>query len=181
MTGLGRTGKLFAFQHWGVRPDILVLAKSLGGGMPLGAFISSPEIMQSLSVHPPLSHVTTFGGHPVSCAAGLEALGIMLSQKLYQKAKSQGFYLLKQLEDIRKKIGGIREIRGKGLLIGLELENADLTQRLVKTCREAGLILGWTLHSDTVIRLAPPLVITKKEIDQGLGIISDSLIKELQL
>ena len=181
MTGLGRTGKLFAFQHWGVRPDILVLAKSLGGGMPLGAFISSPEIMRSLSVHPPLSHVTTFGGHPVSCAAGLEALGILLSQKLYQKSKSQGLYLLKKLEDIRRKIGGIREIRGMGLLIGLELENADLTQRFAKTCREAGLILGWTLHSDTVIRLAPPLVITKEEIDQGLSIISDSLVKELRL
>ncbi|MBI3810964.1 MAG: aspartate aminotransferase family protein [Nitrospirae bacterium] len=176
MTGLGRTGKLFACQHWNVVPDILVLAKALGGGMPLGAFISRPEIMKTLSEDPPLSHVTTFGGHPVCCAAGLAGLDFLIENKLPERAERLGRYMMDQLK-ILFEIGGVENVRGKGLLIGLELNNPKLTERFVSNCREAGLILGWTLHSDTVIRLAPPLIITEREIDQGLGMMREALSK----
>ncbi|MBI3596826.1 MAG: aspartate aminotransferase family protein [Nitrospirae bacterium] len=178
MTGMGRTGKLFALQHWNVVPDILVLAKALGGGMPLGAFIGRPEIMKTLSEGPPLSHVTTFGGHPVSCAAGLAALDFLLENQLPERAEHLGLYLMDRLKKLSE-IGGVKDVRGKGLLIGFELNDPKLTERFVRNCREAGLILGWTLHSNTVVRLAPPLVIREQEIDQGLEIMRESLSKAL--
>jgi len=174
MTGMGRTGKLFASLHWDVVPDILVLAKALGGGMPLGAFVSRPEIMKTLSENPPLSHVTTFGGHPVCCAAGLAALDFLLENKLPERAERLGQYLMNQLKKFSD-IGGVKDVRGKGLLIGFELETAKQTERFVTHCRDAGLILGWTLHSNTVIRLAPPLIITEQEIDQGLEVMREAL------
>ena len=174
MTGLGRTGKMFALEHWNVVPDLLVTAKALGGGMPLGAFIGTPEIMRTLSTDPPLSHVTTFGGHPVSCAAGLAALEILIKEDLAEQAAQKGQRLLQGLKKIARH-GSVREVRGKGLLVGLELEHPDLTRRFVSVCRQAGLLLGWTLHSDTVVRLAPPLVISQRELDRGLMIIRDVL------
>ena len=174
MTGMGRTGKLFASQHWDVVPDILVLAKALGGGMPLGAFVSRPEIMRTLSENPPLSHVTTFGGHPVCCAAGLAALDFLIENKLPERAERLGQYLRDRLNTLSR-IGGVKDVRGKGLLIGFELNNANLTKRFATNCRDAGLILGWTLHSNTVVRLAPPLIITEAELDQGLEIMREAL------
>lgn len=174
MTGLGRTGKPFAFQHWNVVPDILVLAKALGGGMPLGAFIGRPELMKTLSTDPPLSHVTTFGGHPVCCAAGLAAMEILIGENLPERAARLGKILMDCLKELAG-IGGVKEVRGKGLLIGFELDDAELTERFVTFCREAGLILGWTLHSNTVVRLAPPLIITEAELDEGLGIMRRAL------
>lgn len=180
MTGLGRTGRLFACQHWHVIPDILILAKALGGGMPLGAFISRPEILKTLSEDPPLSHVTTFGGHPVCCAAGLVSLEVILSEKLPDQARIKGERLVQVLRSFQDKVGGIKEVRGKGLLIGLELESADLTRRFVEHCRQAGLILGWTLHSDTVVRLAPPLIITEGEMDCGLNIMGAALLQAMR-
>jgi len=179
MTGMGRTGKILASQHWRVEPDILVLAKALGGGMPLGAFISRPEIMETLKVDPPLSHVTTFGGHPVCCAAGLAGLDVLIEQKLPERAGRLGRYMMDQLNKLTE-IGGVKKIRGKGLLIGLELENVNITERFASNCRKAGLILGWTLHSNTVIRLAPPLIISENELDTGIGIMEKALFKSLQ-
>jgi len=179
MTGMGRTGNLFAFEHWNVVPDILVLAKALGGGMPLGAFIGRPEIMKTLSENPPLSHVTTFGGHPVCCAAGLAALDYLIGNKLPERAERLGEYLTDRLYKLSE-IGGVKDVRGKGLLIGFELETANLTKRFVRNCRYAGLVLGWTLHSDTVIRLAPPLIISEQEIEQGIDIMWKALSQELK-
>jgi acetylornithine/succinyldiaminopimelate/putrescine aminotransferase len=179
MTGMGRTGKLFASQHWNVVPDLLVLAKALGGGMPLGAFIGRPEIMETLSNNPPLSHVTTFGGHPVCCAAGLAALDFLIENKLPDRAERLGQYLLNRLKKLSD-IGGVMDVRGKGLLIGFELETAKLTERFVRNCRDAGLILGWTLHSNTVVRLAPPLIIAEQEIDQGIEVMREALCKGLR-
>lgn len=176
MTGMGRTGQFLASRHWNVVPDILVLAKALGGGMPLGAFISRREIMKTLSKDPPLSHVTTFGGHPVCCAAGLAALDFLLETRLPERAERLGRYAMERLKKLPE-IGGVRDIRGKGLLIGLELNNSKLTERFVAHCREAGLILGWTLHSNTVVRLAPPLVITERELNLGFEIMTRSLKK----
>jgi acetylornithine/N-succinyldiaminopimelate aminotransferase len=175
MTGFGRTGRLFAFQHWGVIPDILVLAKSLGGGMPLGAFIGDRRLMRTLSEDPPLSHVTTFGGHPVCCAAGLAALEVVIGGGLPAKARAKGRRIVDALLALRSRTPGIRAVRGMGLLIGLELDSAERTRRFAAACRESGLLLGWTLHSDRVIRLAPPLVITEREIDRALRIMERAL------
>lgn len=169
-TGLGRTGKLFAMEHFKIVPDILVLAKSLGGGMPLGAFIGSAAIMKSLSNNPPLSHVTTFGGHPVSCAAGLASLNMVLKKKLVQRAKNIGETLLTSLSKLAHQFPVIREARGLGLMIGLEFKEAAPCMQFVQRAREQGLLLGLTLHTDRVARIAPPFTLSDKELKEGLAI-----------
>src|SRR5579862_1075832 len=162
ITGFGRTGKLFACEHWGIVPDILVCAKALGGGMPLGAFIGAPAVMQTLSHDPPLAHVTTFGGHPVCCAAGLASLEVILAERLCERAARVGAEWLAQIRGLG---GGVLcAARGKGLLLALEFQTPDATRRFVARCFEQGLILNWTLHRDTVVRLAPPLTISDAEI-----------------
>lgn len=171
-TGLGRTGKNFAFEHFNIVPDILVLAKSLGGGMPLGAFISSPAIMKTLSTNPPLSHVTTFGGHPVSCAAGLASLDIVLKKNLVQRAKEMGERLLNALNELVQQYTVLREVRGLGLMIGLEFKTAAPCMQFVQKAREYGLLLGWTLHTNRVVRIAPPFTLSDKELKEGLAIIA---------
>jgi acetylornithine/succinyldiaminopimelate/putrescine aminotransferase len=177
ITGFGRTGRLFACEHWNVIPDILVLAKALGGGMPLGAFISTPEIMATLSTNPPLAHVTTFGGHPVCCAAGLASLEIILRERLPQRAQATGAEFQQQLQTL---VGtdGLTGVRGRGLLLGMEFATPEFTKRFVQRCFAAGLILGWTLHRDTVVRLAPPLIISPTEIEQAVTIMKEALREE---
>lgn len=174
ITGFGRTGTLFAYEHWQVTPDILVLAKALGGGMPLGAFVSTPEIMATLSHSPALAHVTTFGGHPVCCAAGLASLNFMLETHLPQQAHAQGAALLARLQEFVG-TGGFVAARGRGLLIGMDFTTPEATKRFVQSCFASGLILGWTLHQDTVVRLAPPLVITTADIDRAVTIMRHAL------
>jgi acetylornithine/succinyldiaminopimelate/putrescine aminotransferase len=174
ITGCGRTGKLFACEHWQVTPDILVLAKALGGGMPLGAFVSTPEIMATLSTSPPLSHVTTFGGHPVCCAAGLASLNFMLETRLPQRAQEQGAALRARLQELIG-VGGFVGARGYGLLLGMDFTTPEATKQFVKSCFASGLILGWTLHQDTVVRLAPPLIISSAEIDRAVTIMQTAL------
>lgn len=177
ITGLGRTGRLFACEHWRVTPDILVMAKALGGGMPLGAFVSTPEIMAILSRDPPLAHVTTFGGHPVCCAAGLASLEVILRENLSQHAQEKGEKLLQKLQALVG-TGECTAVRGCGLLIGLDFATPEATRRFVQTCFAAGLILGWTLHRDTVVRLAPPLIISSAEIEQAVSIMQHALTKQ---
>src|SRR5262249_34310182 len=143
LTGFGRTGALFACGHWGVAPDILVLAKALGGGMPLGAFVGRPEVMQTLSQDPPLAHVTTFGGHPGSCAAGLAALDVLLGERLPERAARVGAAWLQELHGLCG--GALRGVRGKGLLLALEFANPESTRDFAARCGAAGLILNWTL------------------------------------
>jgi len=174
ITGFGRTGKLFACEHWQVTPDILVLAKALGGGMPLGAFVSTPEIMATLSTSPPLAHVTTFGGHPVCCAAGLASLNFMLETRLPQRAQEQGAELLVRLQELVG-AGGFIAARGCGLLIGMDFTTPEATKQFVQSCFASSLILGWTLHRDTVVRLAPPLIISAAEIDRAVIIMQKAL------
>ena len=174
ITGFGRTGKMFASEHWNVTPDILVLAKALGGGMPLGAFISTPEIMATLSTDPPLAHVTTFGGHPVCCAAGLASLNFMLETHLPQRAQEKGEELIEKLHALVGH-GNFTNVRGRGLLIGMDFATPDATKHFVQNCFAAGLILGWTLHRDTVVRLAPPLIISSAEIDRAIASMHDAL------
>ena len=157
MTGCGRTGSWFACQQWGVTPDVLVLAKALGGGLPLGAFVGRPELMATLSHDPPLAHVTTFGGHPLSCAAGLAALEVATRERLPERAAAVGdgwrAHLRAALGDV------LVDVRGRGMLIGLELASPRQTEAFCRAAFERGLILNWTLHRDSVIRLAPPLTI----------------------
>ncbi len=174
ITGFGRVGKLFACEHWRVVPDMLVLAKALGGGMPLGAFIGIPEIMATLSRDPPLAHVTTFGGHPVCCAAGLASLEFILQENLPERARTVGEGLLQRLRSLIGQ-GGLKEVRGKGLLIGMEFTDPEVTRTFVRSCFAQGLILNWTLHRDTVVRLAPPLVVTSTEVDRAVGVMSRAL------
>ena len=174
ITGFGRTGRLFASEHWQVAPDILVVAKALGGGMPLGAFISTPQIMETLSHDPALAHVTTFGGHPVCCAAGLAALDVLLQDGLVQRAQDKGAEFRRRLETLVE-TGRCTAVRGRGLLIGLDFPTPQLTQQFVQDCFTQGLVLGWTLHEDTVVRLAPPLVISSEEIERAVSVMQQVL------
>jgi len=173
-TGFFRTGSLFAFEQYEVVSDILCLAKAMGGGMPMGAFVSSTDIFKSFMHDPPLNHVTTFGGHPVSCAAAHATLRELLCGDYGAKAQ--------KIERISRKIltaGGIAEIRGRGAMLGMELQDRDLTQKVVEDCLEKGIILGWTLHSDTLVRLAPPLIIEEKLLKETLNTINNSVLRFL--
>jgi acetylornithine/succinyldiaminopimelate/putrescine aminotransferase len=173
MTGLGRTGAWFACQHWDVRPDVLVLAKALGGGLPLGAFVASADVMQTLSHDPALAHVTTFGGHPLSCAAGSAALDFAVREGLPHRAAALGERWREQLSS---HIGpALRAVRGRGLLIGLEFATPEMTQSFCSAALARGVILNWTLHRDTVVRLAPPLVICDADSERGLSVIAESI------
>jgi acetylornithine/succinyldiaminopimelate/putrescine aminotransferase len=162
LTGFGRIGKLFALEHFEVVPDIVVLAKALGGGLPLGAFCSSNEILACLAHDPPLGHITTFGGHPLSCAAALAALEETCSRRLWDRAASVGAQLLNAL---RLRLGNSVEVRGLGLLVGIEFANAAICQRFVEATISRGVIVNWTLNADRVARLAPPLTISADEIE----------------
>lgn len=171
LTGLGRTGRWFALEHWNAVPDLLVLAKALGGGLPLGAFVGSPELMSTLSHDPPLAHVTTFGGHPLSCAAGRAALSFARRERLPERAADLGG---RWLERLRLSVGpALRGVRGKGMLLGLDFADADTTRSFCRAAFGRGLLLNWTLHRDTVVRLAPPLVITEEESESALRTIEE--------
>ncbi|MCB9267382.1 MAG: aspartate aminotransferase family protein [Lewinellaceae bacterium] len=170
--GYGRTGSLFAFEQYGVVPDILLLAKGMGGGMPIGAFIASKEIMNALSDNPILGHITTFGGHPVSCAAALATLETLLESDLIQqvKAKEQLFLELLQHPDIV-------EVRSAGLWLAVELESFERVQAVIKHCLEQGLITDWFLFNSRSLRIAPPLIITEEQIRWACGVILEALEK----
>lgn len=220
MTGFGRTGKLFACEHWRspdsealhqsilnvipeesfyndkislqsekrffqndmsvskgvqcVQPDILCLAKALGGGLPLGAFIGRREIMQTLSENPPLAHVTTFGGHPLSCAAGLAALEVLLEENLIARSATLGEFFLNRLRALAQAQPAIREVRGLGCFFAIEFHTPEATQQFVRRCREHGLIIGWTLHHGTIVRAAPPLCMTDAQAEEAWQIIKSA-------
>jgi len=169
-TGFGRTGTLFAFEGFGVVPDILTLAKAMGGGMPLGAFVSRPEVFATFRNDPPLSHVTTFGGHPVSCAAAHAALQVLLDEDLPARAVEVGNRIRARLIHPM-----IREVRGRGAMLGMELQDRDVTARVVGRCLEQGVLLGWTLHADALVRLAPPLNIPLDVLEEVLDVILEAL------
>jgi acetylornithine/N-succinyldiaminopimelate aminotransferase len=161
-TGFGRTGKLFSLYRYDVVPDILVLAKALGGGLPLGAFVSSSAIMSSLAHNPPLGHITTFGGHPVCCAAGLASLEVILRDGLAEKARDKEEILRKELSKLP-----VRMIRGEGLLLAVVPENKKIIPDLVSRAPEYGLLLDYFLFCDSAFRIAPPLTISAEEISLG--------------
>lgn len=169
-TGFGRTGHLFAFEHEDIVPDILTLAKAMGGGMPLGAFVANTEVMQSLRRDPPLSHVTTFGGHPVSCAAACATLHVLQDEGLVERA-----LWIEERARTRLRHILITDLRGKGAMLGMDLKNTRVAKQVVEQCLQRGVLLGWTLHSGTVIRIAPPLNIPEDTLNEALDIITEVL------
>ncbi len=165
-TGFGRTGRLFAFQHSGVVPDILVLGKALGGGMPMGAFVSTAARMELLTHDPVLGHITTFGGHPIPCVAGLAALDVLMDEDLVGNAVRMGALFKRLLVHPR-----IKEVRGEGLMLAVDLGDADLVQRVVLGCLAEGVLGFWFLSCPSAFRIAPPLVITEQQVRQACAVI----------
>lgn len=158
-TGFGRLGHMFAIDRFGVVPDILLLAKALGGGMPLGAFISSREIMSSLVTNPTLGHITTFGGHPVCCAAGLASLNVIIEEKLAESCISKSSLFKKELVHPL-----ISEVRGEGLLLAVKLSDPMYLQFVIAHAPDYGVVLDYFLFCNDAFRIAPPLIITEEEI-----------------
>lgn len=163
----GRTGELFAFEHYAIEPDILCLAKSLGGGMPLGAFIAEQKIMQCFTHNPMLGHITTFGGHPVCCAAGLAALKFLLREKHLMKEAIKKGELLKQL----LAHPAVKEVRGRGLMLAIEFSDFETNKQIIDRCLQQGVITDWFLFCDNSMRIAPPLVISESELITACQII----------
>ncbi len=169
--GYGRTGSLFAFEQYDdVIPDILLLAKGMGGGMPIGAFISGKERMATLSDNPLLGHITTFGGHPVSCAAGAATLEVLLQSELIKEVPKKEQLFRELLEGM-----GIRDIRSAGLLMALELDNFGQVQQVIQNCLQRGLITDWFLFNNRSLRIAPPLTINNEEIEWACSVIRESI------
>lgn len=171
-TGFGRTGRLFAFEHFGIVPDILMLAKGIGGGMPLGAFVAPKAIMDVIKSNPMLGHITTFGGHPVSCAAALASLNVILEEKLIEKVEQKAALFRKELAHPK-----IKEIRGLGLMMCLQVENFDQVYNISKYCADNGVMIDWYLHCETALRVAPPLTISEEEIMEACRIIRAAIDK----
>ena len=168
--GFGRTGKLWGFEHYDIIPDIVLLGKALGGGMPLGAFIASYELMQTLTNNPVLGHITTFGGHPVCCAAGMAAMKVLLDGPLINEVAAKGTLFHTLLKHPK-----IKAIRSKGLLMAIELESSQHVMDTLQKCLERHLFSDWFLFAPNCIRIAPPLTITSEEIENACKIILNCL------
>ncbi|MBK6267381.1 aspartate aminotransferase family protein [Marivirga sp. S37H4] len=171
-TGIGRTGKLFAFEHFGISPDILCSAKALGGGLPLGAFIADKEMMRHLTFNPMLGHITTFGGNPVACAAAVATLQVLTEDHLLETVESKGALFEKLIRH-----DSIKEIRRKGLLFAFEFETEEEVFGIVEECMEQGVICFWFLSCPNSFRIAPPLTISEGEIKKACTIINEAIAK----
>lgn len=169
-TGFGRTGSLFAFQEFDVVPDIMAIAKGMGGGMPIGAFVSSNEMMSAFKTNPVLGHITTFGGHPVSCAAAVASLKTIVDEKLCQNVKQKGQLFRELLVHPE-----IKEIRGIGLFMAVELKNFDQVKKVIDSAVSKGLVTDWFLFHDSAFRIAPPLIITEKQIKEACNILLEAI------
>jgi len=167
-TGMGRTGKMFCYRNFGIEPDMLTLAKSLGGGFPIGALVAKKEIADTLGAG---SHGTTFGGSPLACAAGLATFEAIEKEKLLKNAALMGAYLLRKLHELKKKHSVIREVRGMALMTGIEL--AVEGKKIYEECLKKGLLINCT--QGNVLRIMPPITVTKKEIDAAVKILDAAL------
>jgi acetylornithine/succinyldiaminopimelate/putrescine aminotransferase len=172
-TGMGRTGSMFAFEKYSVIPDILLLAKAFGGGLPLGAFIATEEIMQCLSHDPALGHITTFGGHPLSCAAALANIEVILEEGLVKEVEEKAKKVFTGLKDLPL----IKAIRHSGLLMALQFENEQINHDVIQRCLQKGLITDWFLFKPDALRIAPPLTITETEINSVISIIEEAVLE----
>lgn len=166
--GFGRTGKLWGFQHFDVVPDILLLGKALGGGMPLGAFIADKNLMDQLTDNPVLGHITTFGGHPVCCAAGMAAFKVLLENDWTVFKKEQHFKSLLQHSEIKS-------IRSFGLWMAVEFDSFETCKRTIDKCIENGVLTDWFLFASNCMRISPPLTISEEQIEKGCSIINESM------
>lgn len=169
-SGYGRTGTLFAFQQYDIIPDILVLAKGFGGGLPLGAFIASYEIMQSLTNNPVLGHITTFGGHPVSCAASLATLKVLIKKNFLSQVEEKEAMFRQWLVH-----PAIKSISGKGLMLAVEFESEAFNKQVIARCLQKGVLTDWFLFNAHSLRLSPPLIITPEQIKKACKIIIESV------
>lgn len=169
-TGFGRTGKFWAFEHYDIQPDILVSAKGMGGGMPIGAFISSQAIMGSLKENPILGHISTFGGHPVSATASLATLKILKESSLIEQVDKKANYFKELLVHPL-----IKQIRNKGLMMAVEFESFEIVKPIIDKAIELGVVTDWFLFCDNSMRIAPPLIITMEEIKQACNIIHSAM------
>jgi acetylornithine/succinyldiaminopimelate/putrescine aminotransferase len=169
-TGMGRTGAMFAMEHYNVVPDILCLAKALGGGMPIGAFIASKELMDLWTHDPVLGHITTFGGHPVNCAAALANVRELRDTKIIADVEAKGALFEELLSH-----SSIKEIRRKGLMMAVEFDSPETVQKIVLGCLEKGVITFWFLSDPVSFRLQPPLIISEEEIREACGFIMEVL------
>ena len=168
--GIGRTGKLFGFENYQCTPDVIVTGKGLGGGMPIGAFTASKQMMDSLSDHPKLGHITTFGGHPVIAAAALATLKEIISSTLIPETLEKEALIRQQLKHPL-----IKEIRGRGLMLALILESPEIANKIVLEAKENQLILFWLLYEPKAVRISPPLTISEEELAKGCAIILNIL------
>jgi len=166
-TGFGRTGTLFGFEHFGVTPDILVMGKGMGGGLPIGAFTASKEHMTLLSNHPKLGHITTFGGNAVIASAALTTLKELTETRIISQTIEKEILFRKHLQH-----PAIKEIRGKGLMFAIMMESAETASEVIMQCKEHGLILFWLLFEPKAIRITPPLTISEAEIKEGCDILT---------
>jgi acetylornithine/succinyldiaminopimelate/putrescine aminotransferase len=166
--GFGRTGKLWGFQNFDIVPDILLLGKALGGGMPLGAFIADKALMNCLTDNPVLGHITTFGGHPVCCAAGMEAFKILLETDFNIDEKSQQF--LKQLHHPK-----IKSIRSFGLWMAIEFDSFDTCKQIIDRCIEKRVLVDWFLFASNCMRICPPLIISNDEVEKACQVINGAI------
>lgn len=169
-TGFGRTGTFWAFEKYGIVPDVVVSAKGMGGGMPIGAFIASKEIMSVLTHLPVLGHITTFGGHPVSCAAALACLRVIKEGDLMAQVKAKADLFIQHL-----KHPSIKEIRHCGLIMAVEFESFDLLQQIIQRALDKGVLTDWFLFCDNSMRIAPPLIISEEEIKKSCGLLMEAI------
>lgn len=173
-TGMGRVGSLFAFEQFGFTPDVLLLGKAFGAGMPLGAFVSSQTFMQTLSVDPPLGHITTFGGHPVCCAAALAGLNALVDEKLIDAVRQKEQRFNHKLKDER-----IKALRSRGLMMALEFESAEVCKKIIDRCIAHGVVVDWFLFAAHCMRIAPPLIISNEQIEESCDVILRSIDEAL--
>ncbi|MCS3799847.1 aspartate aminotransferase family protein [Niastella sp. OAS944] len=169
-TGFGRTGSLWGFEQFNIVPDIVLMGKALGGGMPLGAFIADQKIMQVLTENPVLGHITTFGGHPVCCAAGLAAAKVLVKENIIDQVQSKAALFREMLQHPL-----IKAVRANGLLIALEFESFEINKKIIDGCLERGLLTDWFLFAPECMRIAPPLTVTEKEIKKAVKTILEVL------
>lgn len=171
-TGMARTGKMFASEHYNIKPDIMCLAKALGGGvMPIGAVIATEELWEKY-IEAPLLHTSTFGGNPLACTAALKTIEIIQRDNLVEKTAEKGQYLLNKLTQLQEKYPTvIKEVRGMGLLIGIEFCKEGLGGMLMSEAIDKGLLVAYTLNNEKIFRIEPPLIITKEEIDEVISIL----------
>jgi acetylornithine/succinyldiaminopimelate/putrescine aminotransferase len=170
-TGIGRTGEMFASTKYGITPDVVCLAKAFGGGMPLGGVASNKQILDSFTHNPCLGHITTFGGHPVCCAAGLAALNYLTNNNIVEQVEPKGALFEERLKSHPR----VLEIRRSGLLLALELGKAEYLYRLMEIFKEVGIMSDWFLYCDTAFRISPPLTISEAEIEECCTLIREAL------